>query len=229
MAGPQDYRVLLLTSIPDLIDSITAVTKAHLPNVESIYWEMGNNDTKPDVLAQMEASDYNLIISHINGIILKRPHLDKATFGALNIHPSPPEHPGCWGNWCPPVIKRDLRSHDGVTLHEIDEEIDHGPIYKVVRWDVPEGGTIEGTMMENVGKCAEMLEFAAKELAASSHGTLCFEEIDEQWAFPNGTYTIKEIQEWFADLDPAHPAHQERVFLNHPKSIITPPYFSDLV
>jgi len=229
MARNQDYRVLLLTSIPDLIDSITAITREHFTNVESIYWEMGNMETKPDVLKQIAESDYNLIISHINGIILKRHHLDQAIFGTVNIHPSPPEHPGCWGNWCVPVIKRDLRTHDGVTLHEIDEEIDHGPIYKVDRWNVPEDSTIEGVMVQSLEKCVEMLKFAVNELAASAHGSLCFGKIDEHWAVPNGTYTIKEIQAWFADLDPDHPAHQERIFMNHPKSIISPPYFTDLV
>jgi methionyl-tRNA formyltransferase len=229
MAQNQDYKVLLLTSIPDLIDTITAVAREHLTHVESIYWEMGNKEAKPDVLNQIAASDYNLIISHISGIIIKRHHLDQAVFGVINIHPSPPAHPGCWGNWCPPVIRRDIRTHDGVTLHEIDEQIDHGPIYKVERWEVAEGSSIEDVMVKNLGKCIEMLSFAAKELAASSNGTKCFSRIDEQWAFANGHYTLSSIQEWFADLDPDHPAHQERVFLNHPKSMISPPYFSDLV
>ncbi len=228
MAQNQDYKVLLMTSIPDLINSITAIAREHLLNVESIYWEMGNMETKPDVLKQMKECDYNLLISHINGIILKRHHLDKATFGSINIHPSPPAHPGCWGNWCVPVIKRDIRTHDGVTLHEIDEDIDHGPIYAVERWEVAEDASIESVMVNNIGKCADMLRFAAKELAASPNGSKCFSQIDEQWAVPNGTYTLTEIQAWFRDLDPDHPAHKERVFLNHPKCMISPPYFSDL-
>ena len=48
--------------------------------------------------------------------------MDKATFGAVNIHPSPPEHPGLWGFFCQPVIRRDIRAHHGTTMHEIDEE-----------------------------------------------------------------------------------------------------------
>ena len=228
MAQNQDYKVLLLTSTPDLIDTITAVAREHLANVESMYWEMGNKETKPDVLRQIAESNYNLIISHISGIIIKRHHLDQASFGVINIHPSPPEHPGCWGNWCVPVIRREIRTHDGVTLHEIDEEIDHGPIYKVERWEVPGGSSIEDVMVNNMGKCIEMLTFASKELAASSNGTRCFSQIDEKWAFANGHYTLSSIQEWFRDLDREHPAHQERIFLNHPKSMISPPYFSDL-
>ncbi len=228
MARNQDYKVLLLTSIPDIIDTITAMTREHLANVESIYWQMGNLETKPVVLRQIEASDYNLIISHINGIILKRNHLAQATFGAINIHPAPPEQPGSWGIWCQPVIKRDVRTHHGVTLHEIDEEIDHGPIYAVERWDVGENDTIKFVREKSVERSGVMLEFAVKKLAASSNGSKCFTRIDERWDLSNGHHTVADVQAWFRDLDPAHPAHKERVPRNHPKAIISPPYFSDL-
>ena len=229
MARNQDYKVLLLTSIPDLIDTIAALTREHFLNVESIYWEMGNMETKPDVLKQMEESDYNLIVSHINGIILKRNHLDQASFGAVNIHPAPPEAPGCWGIWCQPVIKRDMRTHHGVTLHEIDEEIDHGPIYAVERWQVGEDDTIESVLGKSVERCMDMLEFAVRKLAASPHGSSCFAEIDEKWDASNGPRGVADVQDWFSDLDPYHPAHKERVFLSHPKGMLSPPYFTDLV
>ncbi len=229
MAQNEDYRVLLLTSIPDLLDTITAMTREHFQNVEGIYWEFGNMETKPDVLKQMEESDYNLIISHINGIIFKRHHLDQAKFGAINLHPAPPEAPGCWGIWCQPIIRRDMRTHHGVTLHEIDEDIDHGPIYACERWEVGADDTIESVLGKAMEGCMVMLAFALKELGASPHGTLCFGESDEKWDGDNGPRGVEDVREWFAALDPSHPAHQERVFLSHPKGILSPPYFSDMV
>ncbi len=86
MARNQDYKVLLLTSVPDIIEAITAITREHLPSVESIYWEMGNLETKPAAIKQIEARDYTLITSHINSIILKPNHLAQASLGAVNIH-----------------------------------------------------------------------------------------------------------------------------------------------
>jgi len=63
MARNQDYKVLLLTSLPGIMDDITVMTRADFANVESLYWQMGNKETKSGVLGQIEASGYNLIIS----------------------------------------------------------------------------------------------------------------------------------------------------------------------
>ena len=52
--------------------------------------------------------------------------------------------------WAQPVIDRDRRRHHGVTVHEIDEEIDHGPIYLAERWEVPKRATIQGVFERSV-------------------------------------------------------------------------------
>ena len=228
MARNQDYRVLLLTSIPDLIDGITAMTRRHFQNVEGIYWQFGNMETKPDVLKQIEASDFNLIISHVSGVILKQRFLDRANFGAVNIHPAPPEHPGFWGIMCQPVIRRGVRTHHGVTMHEIDAKIDHGPIYKAERWPVGQDDSIESVKAKSVERCQAMLEFTVQELGVSLQGSLCFAEIDEAWDAGNGHCGIEDVRSWFAELDADHPAHAERVMFNHPKAILSPPYFTDM-
>ncbi|MDP6474060.1 MAG: formyltransferase family protein [Alphaproteobacteria bacterium] len=229
MARNQNYKVLVMTSLPETIDTVTAMTRQHFSNVESIYWEMGNKETKPVAYARIEACDYNLIISYINGIILNPGHLARATFGAINIHPAPPEHPGLWGQWCQPVIRRDIRTHHGVTLHEIDEEINHGPIYAVERWDVGASDSIESVGEKSEEKCLDLLAFALYKLAMSSHGSRCFTPIDEHWDADNAHHGVADVQAWFRDLDPGHPAHQDRVFFNHPKGMMAPPYFTDLV
>lgn len=131
------YRLLLLHSSPGSDEKIAAILEKHFENPTILFWEMGNSSTKAEVLAAMDNSDYNLIISYDNGLILKAHHLRKATYGSINIHPAPPEHGGCWGLWCQPVVSRDQRAFHGVTVHEIDELIDHGPTYLVERWEVP--------------------------------------------------------------------------------------------
>ncbi len=227
MARTQDYNVLLLTSVPGVIDDITAMARVHFANVESLYWQMGNKETKPRVLGRIEASSYNLIISHISGIILRPHHLAQASFGAINIHPAPPEHPGAWGIYCQPVIRRGVRRHHGVTLHEIDAAIDSGPIYAVERWAVGEGDSIKSVMQKSLVRCQAMLAFAVQKLAASTNGSQCFARLDESWDAANGHHGASDVQAWFRDLEPGHPAHKERIALNPPNAIMAPPYFSD--
>ena len=144
MVKNSEYKVLVLTSDPETIDTVTNIANTYFTAPTVLFWEFGNSASKPDVVRKIEATDYNLIISYINGIILKQHHLDKASYGAVNIHPAPPEHGGCWGIWAQPVICRDFRTHHGVTALEIDTEIDHGPIYIAKRWEVPENETIQG-------------------------------------------------------------------------------------
>ncbi|WP_029890636.1 formyltransferase family protein [Polycyclovorans algicola] len=223
-----DYRPLILTSIPGADIEAAAIASRYFKKPAVLFWEMGNAATKPEVLAHIEAMDYNLIISHVSGIILKPAHLQRATYGAVNIHPAPPEHGGCWGCWCQPIIDRTTRTHHGVTVHEIDEQIDHGPIYLVERWEVPETASIQDVFERSVADCQRMLATVCERIADSDVGTRCFTPIDEHWD-PNNRHTpIEEIRAWFAGLAPDHPAHQERIFMNHPRAIMAPPYFDDL-
>lgn len=224
----KDYRVLLLTSIPGSEAETAAIARRFFENPTVLFWEMGNSATKPGVLAQIENTDYNLIISYVNGIILKPHHLQRATCGAINIHPSPPEHGGCWGCWCQPVVNRSVRTHHGTTVHEIDGEIDHGPIYLAERWEVPSSATIQSVFERSVQDCLRMLDIVCERIAAGDKGTKCFRPLDEQWHPTNRHTPIAQMRRWFADLDPGHAAHQERIFLNHPRAIISPPYFDDL-
>jgi methionyl-tRNA formyltransferase len=228
MAENGDYRVLLLTSDGATIDEVTEIGRQNFEHSTVLYWEMGNFETKPGVLEQIEATDYNLIISHINGIILKPHHLARATYGAVNIHPAPPEHPGAFGIWCQPVVARNIRTHHGTTVHEIDEEIDHGPIYRVDRWEVPEDMTIQEVAGRSFADCLAATAQVAEELGRSPDGSRCYTRIDEQWSTTNGHLTVEDVRRWFDELDPAHPAHEERVPFCHPRAIISPPYFDDV-
>ena len=150
------------------------------------------------------------------------------SFGAINIHPAPPEHPGLYGFVCQPVICRHIRSHHGVTVHEIDEEIDHGPIYRVRRWEVAGDATIESVLERSLAECLEIFEEVAQELGRSTNGTRCFPRTDEAWHPTNCHHSIEDVRRWFEALDPAHPAHQERVIFNHPRATYSPPYFDDV-
>ena len=228
MATNSDYRVLILTSDPATIDEVTAVGRANFERSTCLFWEFGNAETKPEVMRRIEETDYNLIVSYINGIILKPHHLEKATFGAVNVHPAPPEHGGAWGIWSQPVIRRDIRTHHGVTLHEMDVHIDHGTIYRVKRWEVPADATIQSVVEQSFAECLTMYTEAAEELGRSTVGTACFTPTGDQWDPVNRSHTVEDVRAWFVMLDSAHPAHAERVPFNHPRAIAAPPYFDDL-
>ncbi len=228
MAENGDYDVLIVTSWHDHVDRLTEIGRRNFANVAVVYWEIGNLSTKPDVLREIEGTDYNLLVSYINGLILKRHHLERAQFGAINIHPAPPEHPGLYGFVCQPVIRRDVRTHHGVTVHEIDEEIDHGPIYRVRRWEVDEDATIQSVFDRSFEECLDVFEEVAEELGRAANGTRSLPVLDEAWHPTNAHHTLEDVRSWFEALDPAHPAHQERVIYNHPHATYSPPYFDDL-
>jgi methionyl-tRNA formyltransferase len=110
----------------------------------------------------------------------------------------------------------------------MDEQIDHGPIYRVKRWEVGETETIQSLCERSYDESLTIFEEVVQELGRSSNGTQCFTQLDEEWHPTNRHHTVADIRAWFDALDPAHPAHQERVFLNHPRAIISPPYFDDV-
>jgi methionyl-tRNA formyltransferase len=228
MAENSDYDVLIITSWHEHIDRLAEIGQRNFSNVAVVYWEVGNLSTKPDTLREIERTDYNLLVSYINAIILRPHHLERAHYGAINIHPAPPEHPGLFGFLCQPVICRSVRTHHGVTVHEMDEEIDHGPIYRVRRWEVNEDATIQSVLDRSVAECLEIFEEVAEELGRNTNGTRCLPRTDEAWHPTNRHHSIEDVRRWFEALDPAHPAHQERVIFNHPRGTYSPPYFDDI-
>jgi hypothetical protein len=56
----------------------------------------------------------------------------------------------------------------------------------------------------------------------------CFGRPTERWHPTKRNHTVEDVRQWFDALDPAHPAHQERVPFNHPRGILSPHYFDDV-
>ena len=79
MAVNNDYQVLLLTSDPYTIEEVTTIARNNFEHLTVLFWQVGDVASKPDVLQQICATDYNLIVSYVIGIILKRDHLENAT------------------------------------------------------------------------------------------------------------------------------------------------------
>lgn len=91
-------------------------------------WATGRGQKVSESALEWEG---DLIISFLNYIIIPKEILEKAP--AINFHPGPPEHPGSgcmsWGLYSGQKIY-------GVTVHEVNEEVDGGKILKVRRFDI---------------------------------------------------------------------------------------------
>ena len=69
--------------------------------------------------------NYDYIISYRSKKILKKKFLKKAKIAALNFHPGPPEFRGIG---CANFAIMNKSKFYGLTLHLMDEKIDHGKI-----------------------------------------------------------------------------------------------------
>lgn len=80
------------------------------------------------------------IISFKADLILSKETISYAEKGAINFHPSSPKYRGLGGYWW---ALHNGDSHYGVTLHHMDEEIDHGQIIKTVSFPIWAADTVE--------------------------------------------------------------------------------------
>lgn len=81
------------------------------------------------------------ILSFINPIILPKWLLDRASKGAINWHTCLPKYPGT-GGYSMALLNNDYWS--GITVHYMDEKIDHGTLIDVIPFEIPVDCTIEG-------------------------------------------------------------------------------------
>lgn len=85
----------------------------------------------------LELSEVDFVISVQYHEILKAKHIAKARLKTVNLHMAPlPEYRGC-NQFSFAILNGDKEF--GVTLHEIDEGIDSGPILSERRFRIPDG------------------------------------------------------------------------------------------
>ena len=89
------------------------------------------------------------ILSFINAIILPKWLLDRASKGAINWHTCLPKYPGT-GGYSMALLHND--SWAGITVHYMDEKIDHGNIIDVIPFEIPIHSTIESLKLEAHGE-----------------------------------------------------------------------------
>ena len=80
------------------------------------------------------------------------------------------------------MINREYRTHHGVTVREIGEDVDYGQIYFIERREVLASASIESIFEHRVADSLRMLEITCKRMSQSKKGARCFTPIDERWA-----------------------------------------------
>lgn len=149
-------------------------------SIEAVYWS--NGLPNPD-LSKWEGE---WIIAFKADLILNKAVLESAKRGAINFHPSPPKYRGLGGYWWA------LHNQDkefGVTVHHMDEKIDHGRIIETVSFAIRKGETVESLKELAATYSLDLLD---KTLMTITRG----EELEPcgiEWG--PGLYTAKRLAE----------------------------------
>lgn len=90
---------------------------------------------------EFESADHapDLVISFLNGYVVKRGLLDAASGRAFNVHPAPPEYPGR-DPWHFAYYDRFPRA--GATLHRMTAKVDEGEILDVAECEFDPSFTV---------------------------------------------------------------------------------------
>ena len=227
MAESPDYDVLVLSSIRDARRADRHCEPAFQdPTV--IYWEMGNMATKPGVY---RADRGDAVQRHHFLLQRHHPQAPPSRAGAFRCtqyssrstgarwrvrHLVPAGHPPRCAN----TSRRD-GARDGSGYRSRADLRGEALGRRRRRDDPVRGSTVRP---RSAWRCATH----GRATGRSPDGTRCFQQIDDTWHPTNRHHTVADVRQWFEALDPAHPAHQERVPFNHPRAIISPPYFDDV-
>lgn len=124
-------KILMFTKKSLITDRAVTHLKFFFPDAIIKY--------KIDHIVRSWKGDY--ILSFLNPIILPGWLLDSAFKGAINWHTTLPKYPGTGG------YSRALLNHDvysGITVHYMDERIDHGKIIDVIPFKIKSVWSLKG-------------------------------------------------------------------------------------
>ncbi|WP_407180926.1 formyltransferase family protein [Bradyrhizobium sp. STM 3562] len=128
--------IILLTEPPEQM-ALAAVLRARNP-VLTIH-----PVATPDQFAEFDQATLaqSRLLAFATTVIVPPQVLSGLGFGAYNFHPGPPRYPG----WAPAHFALyEQASEFGVTVHEMAQRVDSGPILNVVRFPIPPGVDVLG-------------------------------------------------------------------------------------
>ena len=153
---PIPQRVLLLTSIGEEASRVRAYCGELFDDVQ---WHSGNwGDPTPD---DFRTWNGDLVVSYCSRWIVPSALLEN-TGRAINFHPAPPTRRGAGGiNW---ALYENAVEY-GVTCHEIDAQLDAGPILEVRRFPVLDTDDVCALYARTHGHLEEMARRILKRIA----------------------------------------------------------------
>jgi methionyl-tRNA formyltransferase len=196
-----------------------AIVKKYFENVTVVVYnpdETENHDPvvekarRDGVRRYLDTLDYDYLISFWAFLFFREQDFKKAKLGAINFHPCPPEHRGL-ACYVYPLLFPEKRNFHGVTMHEIDEKMDNGKIYRTVRFPI---GNMTGSQLflhtYSLGK--EMLESVCQKLASGCPTSELLDPAcsNEKWS--EHYFTGKYEKELIKDLPLGHPIREMNLF-----------------
>lgn len=134
----------------------------------------------------------DLIFSFRSFYILRAEQLDRASLGAINFHPGPPEYPG---SGCINWALLDGAKTFGVTAHLMEEKIDSGAILAVDRFSIDLNDNIE-TLLKKTHEALGLLALQTIDniLKRSRHDQIDFLSAPAAEGWTGKTKLMNEIE-----------------------------------
>jgi len=151
-------RVLYISDPSDWSRLGAAYVASTFPGTEIIHW--GYGDPVPG--ERLAAWEGDWIISMKNDLILPPQVLARARKGGVNFHPAPPCYRGLGG------YSYALHNGDdtyGITCHRMIEEVDKGPIVRVLRYPLFSWDTMSSLRDRTGAFCIALLHEMVSYLA----------------------------------------------------------------
>ena len=105
------------------------------------------------------------LISFCSPVIVPKPHLEAMAGGSYNFHPGPPSYPGRYPSVF--ALYEDQKTF-GVTLHEMAERVDEGPIIAAEWFGIPDQCDLESLDTLAFKELVRLFRRWAKPLATRS-------------------------------------------------------------
>ena len=147
----------LLVSDPALGPRAEKVLRRFFPDLVSALWDI---NSEPDTKARATIANgpWDIAFSVHNDLVLSAREISWMGL-ALNLHPALPSIPGI-GHDVIPILER--HAEVGVTLHEIVEKIDSGPILHVENVPLPSSASRSWVRQATQSLSLNMLEWSAR-------------------------------------------------------------------
>jgi len=121
-------------------------------------------------------------------LIVRKPLLDSIRIGAINFHPAPPDYPGS-GAWERALLAGDREF--GCTAHIMYQEVDAGPILRVVRFPIFDEDDAETLRQRTSAPRLELVRLVIEDLKRNN-----WQPVPNGESWSGKAMRQKEVDKW---------------------------------